>query len=124
MGITCTPTVDVSQIIQPLMLSSVFKEGTEFDISNIIDVYLQDQIVKHLLETIELPEEFADLGQVICLQLDMNKIKTLMAVLKGEAPPEGVGIDKILELVMNIQLLSSLGSALGGSESTSEGTSS
>jgi len=111
-GLTCTPIIDVSSLIQPLMLRSVFK-GEEFSLDAIIDVILQDKISESLLGSVELPSEFADLGDVICLQIEMTKVKNLLAAMRGEAVEAGAGLDKIIELIVNLQMLSSISSAFG-----------
>ena len=111
--ITCTDTINLTQLLEPLMLKSVFKEG-EFDIGPIIDIIVQEKIEQNLLSSIEIPDEFADLGSIVCLMVTVNKLKAVTAVLRGETPPEGTGMDKVLELIVNLQMLSSIGSALGG----------
>ena len=40
MSLNCTSTIDVTSIIQPLLLKSVFKEG-EMNIDALIDVLIQ-----------------------------------------------------------------------------------
>ncbi len=122
--VQCTPIIDISAIIQPLMLRAVFKEG-EMNLDVLIDVIVQDKIEQSLLANVTLPAEFKDLENVICLMLDMNKVKSVMAALRGEQPPEGTGIDKVLELIVNLQMLGALTQSLGGgtSSGSSGGTS-
>jgi len=122
MGITCEPILNVQEIMQPLMMSAVLK-GEEVPLDAFIDVYLQDAIVNSLLQNIELPPDFQDLGSVICLQLEMNKVKTLMDILKGKQPEE-TGIDKVIELVVNLQILSAIANAFGGTTTTTTTTTS
>jgi hypothetical protein len=116
-AIQCQPIIDIGQLLQPLLLRSVFK-GEELQLDAVIDVYVQDAITKSLLQNIDLPQEFADLGDVICLSLEMNKVKYLLAVLRGQQPPEGSGVDKVLEMVVSLQMLSALSQAFGGTEQT------
>ena len=113
MAIECKPIIDITSIIQPLMLRSVFT-GEEFKFDTLIDVLIQDKIEKALLQSVELPEEFAELKDVICLSLDMNKIKTIMKVLRGEEVQPGEGLEKTIELIVNLQMLSALTSAFSG----------
>ncbi len=120
MGITCEPLIDIGSILQPLMMAAVLK-GENIPIDAIVDVYIQDAIQNALLQNVTLPQEFAELGNVICLELEMNKIRTLLAVLRGEQPPENT-IDKVIDMVLNLQLLSAIGSALSPSTSGSTGT--
>ena len=122
-GITCTPIIETSTLIQPLLMRAVLR-GEEFDITPIIDILVQDKIVSSLLGQLTLPEEFKDLGDVICLMLEMNKVRSIMAVLRGEQPPEGVGVERVLELVINLQLLSQLSQAFGGGTTETSSTAS
>jgi len=110
MGITCTPLIDIGTIVQPLLMKSVIAGG-ELNIEPLIDVMVQEKIQESLLASVELPSEFADLADVICLSLEMNKVRTVLAVLRGEAPPAGAGIEKTLELIVNLQMLSAISKA-------------
>lgn len=103
--------IDIKQLLTPMMLASVVK-GEEFDISKVVDIYVNDMIVNTLLQNIQLPEEFKDLKDVIQLMLDVQRLKSISAVLKGETPT--IDISKVLDLVINLNLIASLAGAFGG----------
>jgi len=103
--------IDIKQLLTPMMLASIVK-GEEFDVSKIIDIYVNDMIVNSLLQNIQLPEEFKDLQDVIQLMLDMQKFKAISAVLRGETPT--IDISKVLDLVINLNLVASMAGAFGG----------
>lgn len=113
MGLTCTPIIDINSLIQPLLLKNIFTGG-EFNLDPLIDAMVQDKIEESLLANVNLPSEFADLGDVICLSLEMNKVKTVLAALKGEQVSPEEGLDKVIQLIVNLQMLSALSSSLGG----------
>jgi len=96
--------IDINQLIQPLMLKSVLK-GEEVPIDTIVDLMISEKIEEQLLASVTIPSEFAD---IVNLMLEMDKLKRLMAILRGETPPEPA-IDKVIELIINLQLVESLG---------------
>lgn len=112
-GIVCTPLIDVGTLIQPILLRSVFREGAEVPIDQIVDITLQDKITASLLQGVSLPPEFQQLGDVICLQLEMNKIRAVTAMLRGEEVPE-FDIGRVFEMVLNLQIINSIATAFGG----------
>ena len=112
MDMSTTLGIDINALIQPLMIRAVLK-GEEIPIDVIVDIQMTQTIYQSLMAGITLPSEFADLQSVIDLMIQMDSVKRLMAVLRGETPPEPA-IDKIIELVVNLQLVSSLSQSLGG----------
>lgn len=115
MGLVCQDIIDIDALIKPLMLKAVMTGEGEIPIDALINLQVEKKITDQLLQSIELPEDFQDLGDVICLMISMNRVKAVMAYMKGETP-ETTGIDKVLELVINLQMLSALSSAFGGTE--------
>ena len=114
MAITCdTSGFDLSGLMKPLMMKAVLTEG-EMNIDVFINVMVQEKMEQSLLSSITLPEDFSDLQDVICMMLQMDKLKGITAAMKGEAPPEGAGLDKIINLVVQLQMLSALEGAFGG----------
>ena len=104
--------IDITQLMQPLLIRSVLK-GEEIPIDAIVDIQLTQTIYQKLMESVTLPSEYADLQSVIDLMVQMDGVKRFMAILRGESPPEPA-IDKVIELVVNLQLISSLSQSLGG----------
>lgn len=103
--------IDINALIQPLLIRAVLKGG-EIPIDVIVDIQMTQTIYQSLMSGLTLPSEFADLQSVIDLMIQMDSIKRLLAVMRGETPPEPA-IDKIIELVVNLQLISSLSQSLG-----------
>jgi len=103
--------IDIRQLLAPAMIASVLK-GEEFDITPLIDLYVQDMIVKNVLATIKLPKEFEDLHEIVNLMLQVQQFKTLSAILRGEKPELDIG--KIIDLVVSINLVASLATAFEG----------
>jgi hypothetical protein len=116
-GITCPEFIKIEELLGPLLLSSMFKEEGKISIDVIMDAYIQDAITKKLISSINLPQDFKDLGNVICMTLELGKVKTLQAALRGEQPQEAAGIEKALDMIVNLQVLAAVLQALGGSES-------
>lgn len=109
-GIVCTPLIDVNTLLQPLLMKSVFQEEGEIPLDQVFNIIINDKITQSLLGGVTLPAEFADLGNVICLQLETQKVRAVSAMLRGETPPE-FDISKTFELVINLQMISSLSQA-------------
>ena len=110
--------IDVTALMKPLLLKAVFSQEGEggLNLDAFINVMIQEKMESALLQSIELPQEFADLQDVICLMLQMDKLKTLTAALKGEEVPAGAGLDKVIGLVVQLQMLKALEGAFGGGE--------
>lgn len=108
------PVIDVKSLIQPLLIKAVLR-GEEIPIDVIIDAEITQKIYDSLMKSIQLPPEYADLKNVIDLMMQMDSVKRVLAVVRGQAPPEPA-IDKVIELVVNLQLLSTLAGAFGGGE--------
>ena len=105
MAITCTPVIDIKQILGPIMMAQVVK-GEEPDISGVLDIMVSQELVQNLLSNIELPSDFADLADVICLQLQMEQVKGVTQALKGGQYE--FDVSKVIDLIVNLQLMSSL----------------
>lgn len=115
MGINCSETgLDITALMKPLMLKAVFSSEGTVNLDAFINIMIQEKMEQALLGSIQLPQEFADLGDVICLMLQMDKFKALSAAMKGEAPPEGAGLDKVIGLIVQLQMLQALEGAFGG----------
>jgi len=108
--------IDINALIQPLMIRAILR-GEDIPIDAIVDIQLSQIIYESLMSSLSLPSEFADLQSVIDLMIQMDGLKRFMAVLRGETPPEPA-IDKVIELVVNLQLISSLSQSLGGGTAT------
>jgi len=108
--------IDINALLQPLMIRAILK-GEEVPIDVFVDIQMTQTIYNSLMSSITLPSEFADLQSVIDLMVQMDGVKRLLALMRGETPPEPA-IDRVIELVVNLQLISSLTSALGGATAT------
>ena len=104
----CTPIIDIKELLGPVMMLNAFK-GEEFDITPLLDVMIGQKITENLLSSITLPSDFADLGDVICLQIQMQHVKALEAILKGERYE--FDISKVIETLVTFNMLSALTSA-------------
>ena len=114
----CGPSpIDLGQILPVLVMKSMFKEGEETNFDVLIEAMVNDKIVNSLLANIELPDEFKEMGDVICLMIQMDNLKTVLAALRGERV-ESKALDKALEMVINLQLLSVLSNAVGSGSSS------
>lgn len=107
--VECTPVIDVRQILGPILVANVIKGG-EIDITPLIDAMVGEQITQALLSSITLPSEVADMGDIICLMINLEQIKGLQALLRGETYE--FGIDKVVELIVTLNMMSALTSAL------------
>jgi len=105
-----TPEFSAKELLGPLLLVGALK-GEEFDISVILDIYVSDIITQKILQQVALPEDFKEFEGVIKTMLEMEKLKALSAVLRGERPEIDVG--KTLEFVITLSVMSSLLNTLG-----------
>jgi len=103
--------LDVKQLLTPLLISSVLK-GEEINIDAIIDLYVNEIIVTNMLKTIKLPEEFAELQDVIKLMLEVQRMKAVSAILRGETPEVDIG--KVFDILVSLHLVSAIAGAFGG----------
>jgi len=106
--VTCTTTINVKDLIGPMLLASVVK-GEEVDVTPIIDMYVQQSLVNNLLGSITLPSDFADLGEIICITMQMELFKGLTAALRGEEYT--FDLSKPIELIVSLNMISALSSA-------------
>ena len=105
----CTPVIDVRQLLGPIMVSKVMKEG-EFDLTPLLDAIVGEQITQALLANITLPSDFADMGEIVCLMMNMEQVKGLQSLLRGE--PYEFKIDKVIDLLVTLNMISALSQAL------------
>jgi len=105
--------LDIGALMKPLMLKAAFTGQGELNLDPLIELMVQEKIEQSLLASIDIPEEFADLVDVICLKLQMNKLKGLTAALKGEQVEVG-GLDDVINIVVQLQMLKALEGAFGG----------
>ncbi len=103
--------IDISQLMQPLIIKSIFS-GEEIPIDALVDAMLTQKIYESIKGSLTLPPEFKDLESVLDLMIQMDSIKRVLAVLRGETPPPPA-IDKVIELVVNLQMINALSQAFG-----------
>ena len=108
--VDCTPIIDVSQLLGPIMMARTLK-GEEFDITPLIDVIVGQKVTESLLSSITLPSDFADLGDVICLQIQLQQVKALEAIMKGETYE--FDLSKVIDMIVTFNMMSAITSAFG-----------
>lgn len=108
--VTCSPIIDITQLLGPVMLSKTLK-GEEFDISPLIDVIVGQKITESLLASVSLPSEFADLGDIFCLQIQLEQVKAVTSMLKGETYE--FDISKVIDTLVSLNMISAITSSLG-----------
>ena len=115
--VNCSTTsgIDVQSLLPVMMMKGILA-GEEFNLDPVIDVMINKQIAESLLANVTLPSDFAELGDVICLQVQMGQLKAVQAALRGETAE--FNMDKIIDMVVNLQLLSAIESAFGGATAT------
>lgn len=111
----CTHLIDLSNFIQPLLMTSIFREGEGIDISKIIEAKINIDIMYQVINQILPSISDESMRQIACLMAQTEEMKAVTGLLRGEAIE--VDISKAIELVVNLQLMESLGSAFGGGSS-------
>ena len=108
--VECTPLIDIGQLLGPVMMSSTLKGG-ELDITPLVDVMIGQKVTESLLSSVTLPSDFADLGDVICLQIQLQQVKALEAIMKGETYE--FDLSKVIDMIVTFNLMSAITNAFG-----------
>ena len=116
--------INIVQLVQPMLLSAILKgEDISKLIDVIVDAQVNDVIFNKVLSSIQVPEEFQGLIDVFKLANQLDTLKAIMAAMKGQEYQPKFGIDKVIELMVSLQMINALSTALGGTQtSTSSST--
>ena len=108
-----TTEFNINEIIGPLMLSAIMKGQ---DITPVIDALVNSKITEALIDKLaqNIPQEYADIVNVLKLAAQLDTLKAVMAAMQGKRYESKFGIDKVLEVVVGLQFLKVFG---GGSTS-------
>lgn len=115
-----TPTINVDQLIGPVMMLAVFKGQ---DISPILDALINSKITDALIAQLaaSVPEEYKDIVNVVKMAAQLDTLRGIIAAMRGEAYEPRFGLDKAVELIVTINMISALSQALGGAAGGTQG---
>ena len=109
---TTTPALDVGELVGPLLMMAVFKGQ---DITPVIDALLNSKITETLITKLaaSVPEEYQDIVDVIKLAAQMDTINGLLAAIRGGSYQPKFGVDRAVEVILMLNLVSKLSQAAG-----------